>query len=209
MTKKELSHKRTHRVWIAAFFLNAVAVLILVGFFSPHWLPFLQKEVRGQVVIPAHIAPVDGDLTENGTVIEAGKPVRIVVPSVGIDLAVVDGVYDQRTGDWTLSKDKAHYAAITPYANNVKGNTFIYGHNRRGVFAPLIRTVIGDKAYVYTDNHKVFTYVLREFKDVEPSDVGIFAYEGDPILTLQTCSGTWYEDRRLFTFDFVSVEEQQ
>lgn len=188
--------------------LNVISVLIIIGFFFPEWLPFMKKETRGQVIMPAQIITVDGETTETGAVVEAGKPVRISIPSVKIDLSVADGVYNQKTGAWTLSTDKAHYATITPFANNIKGNTFIYGHNRRSVFAPLLQIKVGDKAYVHTNNNKLFTYVFRESNDVDPSDVSLFAYQGDPILTLQTCSGTWYQDRRLFTFDFVGVENQ-
>lgn len=205
---KQPPKKKIRRAWPAIAAFNVVAIGVIVGFFFPQWLPFLQKEVHGGVVIPANIAPVDGQTTVTGTIIEAGKPVRLVIPSVSIDLTVADGLYDQKTGAWTLSKDKAHYATITPFANNIEGNTFIYGHNRRSVFAPLLKMKTGDKALVYTDNNKVFTYTLRDFKDVDPTDASLFTYQGKPILTLQTCSGTWYENRRLFTFDFVSVENQ-
>ena len=181
---------------------------IVVGFFFPQWLPFLHQEVRGAVVIPATTMPVDGKITSSGTIVEAGKPVRIVVPSVNIDLQVADGQYNQKTGEWTLSKDKAYYATITPFVNNIGGNTFMYGHNRRSVFASLMGVKTGDEVLVYTDNQKIFTYSFRDSKDVEPTDASLFAYEGKPILTLQTCSGTWYQNRRLFTFDFVNVEHQ-
>lgn len=203
---RQSPRNKTRRAWSLIFTLNIAWVFIVIAFFFPQWLPFMQRDVRGAVVIPASIAPVNGQTTTTGKVIEAGKPVRIVVPSVNVDLNVADGLYNQKTGKWTLSNDKAHYAMITPFANNIEGNTFIYGHNRRSVFAPLLKLKVGEKAYVYTDNKKVFEYTLRSYKDVDPTDASLFAYEGKPILTLQTCSGTWYQDRRLFTFDFISVE---
>lgn len=202
------SKKKIRRAWPVIFALNVVALSVIVGFFFPQWLPFLQKDVQGAVVIPASIAPVDGQTTTTGTVVEAGKPIRLVIPSVKIDIQVADGLYNQKTGEWTLSKDKAHYATITPFANNIEGNTFIYGHNRRSVFAPLLNIKPGEQAFIYTDNNKMFTYTLRDSKDVEPTDASLFAYQGKPILTLQTCSGTWYQNRSLFTFEFVSVENQ-
>lgn len=205
---KQPQHKRSHKAWGLIFFFNVASVLIIIAFFFPQWLPFMHKDVRGTVVIPASIAPVDGQITTAGKIIEAGKPVRFHVPAVNVDLTVADGLYNTATGNWTLSNDKAHYATITPYANNIEGNTFIYGHNRRAVFAPLLNLKAGDRAYVYTDNKKIFTYTLRSIKDVDPTDVSLFTYQGKPILTVQTCSGTWYENRRLFTFDFVSVENQ-
>lgn len=138
-------------------------------------------------------------------VLVQGKPARIGLPAAGIDVKVVDGVYDPASGSWTLSKDMAHYAIMTSLANNQTGNTFIYGHNKTSVFAALSKIRQGDYADVTTEEGHVFRYVLREYRDVTPQDTGIFQYEGEPILTVQTCSGPWFEKRRLFTFDFVEV----
>src|SRR4051794_19365867 len=58
-----------------------------------------------------------------------GKPVRIVIPASGVDLPVDDGYYDQATKEWTLSGYRAQFAMVSTLANNIGGNTFIYGHN--------------------------------------------------------------------------------
>lgn len=131
----------------------------------------------------------------------AGKPSRIVITSQGIDLTVVEGVYDPNSKTWTLSKDKAHYALMTPAANNQGGNTFIYGHNRKEVFSKLSKVKTGDEATVYTENGHKFVYVFRSAYETSPNDDSLFRYQGPPILTLQTCSGLWYQNRYLLTFD--------
>jgi LPXTG-site transpeptidase (sortase) family protein len=136
----------------------------------------------------------------------SGRPVRIQIPSLSIDLNVAEGRYDSKSHTWTLSKDRAHYAVNTPLANNVEGNTFIYGHNRKAVFARLNRIKTGDVAIVTTDNGHKFTYKFRSAFETNPSDDSLFQYQGPPILTVQTCSGMWYQNRQLFTFDFVNVE---
>lgn len=136
----------------------------------------------------------------------SGKPVRIQIPSLEIDLQVADGHYDPKTTSWTLSKDKAHYAVVTPLANNTEGNTFIYGHNRKAVFSRLSRIKPGATAIVTTNNGHQFTYTFRSAFETNPKDDSLFKYQGPPILTVQTCSGLWYQNRQLFTFDFVSVQ---
>lgn len=137
----------------------------------------------------------------------SGKPVRVVVASQNIDLTVADGSYDPRSGEWTLSQDKAHFALISTPANNRNGNTFIYGHNTPQVFKRLADVKAGEEAQVITDNGYKFTYKYRTSINVKPRDTAVFAYQGPSILTLQTCSGLWDETRQLLTFDFVKVDK--
>lgn len=134
-----------------------------------------------------------------------GKPVRLQIPSLNIDLAVADGVYNAQNKTWTLSKDKAHYALITPLANNQQGNTFIYGHNRKQVFGSLAKIKPGAEIILHTDNGHIFTYVFRTSYETSPKDDTLFKYTGSPILTVQTCSGAWYQNRQLFSFDLEKV----
>lgn len=130
-----------------------------------------------------------------------GKPVSLEIPSLGVTLPVVDGVYDSKSQTWSLSKDKAHYALMTPLANNRDGNTFVYGHNRKGVFASLHKIAPGAELILTTDNGHRFVYAFRSEYETDPYDSSLFNYTGPAILTVQTCSGLWYQNRQLFTFD--------
>ena len=186
--------------------LNAVTVLLLVAAFAPHLIPFYQKKPPAQFVLPVVEATPTPTQVVDATPLISGKPVRIKIDAVKIDLPVADGTYNPTTKKWSLSTTHAHYAVMTPVANNKEGNTFIYGHNRRSVFAALTKLTPGDTAIIETDNGQTFHYILRHIQDVDPADVSLFQYQGKPILTLQTCSGSWYENRRLFTFDFIKVE---
>lgn len=163
-----------------------------------------------EIVIPPQAASLDmQELTVQQPVesqeLKSGKPQKLTIDSVGIDIEVLDGEYDPASHKWTLLKDKAHYALMTPLANNQAGNTFIYGHNNKKVFTRLENTKIGDIAHVQTPNG-VFSYKLRDIKEVPPTDTSMFEYRGSSTLTIQTCSGSWYEKRKLFTFDYLSYE---
>lgn len=135
-----------------------------------------------------------------------GTPVRIQIPSLNIDLAVIPGYYNAKSQTWTLTTNKVQYATITPEANNQAGNTFLYGHYRSNVFANLHRIQSGASAIITTDNGHKFTYTLSAVHVVSPSDsASVFNYQGAPILTVQTCTGLFFQNRQLFTFDLSGV----
>lgn len=135
-----------------------------------------------------------------------GEPSRIVIKSVGIDLAVLPGYYNANAQSWTLSLNNAHWGVMTAKANNKQGLTYIYAHYRKHVFYTLPKIQPGDTAEVYTQNGHVFTYKFSSSLTTSPTDTSLFDYKGKPILVLQTCSGVWYEKRQLFTFDYVSYK---
>ena len=160
------------------------------------------------VASPAQIrqAQAARQTTESQPDVISGEPVRLTIPSLNIDLQVIPGVYDQQTGQWTLTTDKVQYAVMTPPPNNSSGNTFIYGHYRTGVFATLHDIQPGSEAMIATDNGKTFTYKLASIRTVSPQDsASVFEYQGAPILTLQTCTGLLFQNRQLFTFNLEKV----
>jgi LPXTG-site transpeptidase (sortase) family protein len=159
--------------------------------------PFTQKSEQ-----PAPASDQDGS-----AVYQEGKPVRIRIPSLGIDLPVADGRFNAATKKWTLSNDKAHYAVKTPLPNNAGGNTFVYGHNRPGVFKKLAQIKLGEEAIITVEDGREFVYVFKGAYETDPNDDSVFNYQGPPMLTVQTCSGLWYQNRQLFTFDLKEIQE--
>jgi hypothetical protein len=89
---------------------------------------------------------------------------------------------------------------MTAPANTAGGNTFLYGHNRPGVFDTLHRIEPQAQAIVTTANGHSFSYRFTGALETDPNDDSLFRYQGKPILTIQTCSGLWYQNRQLFTF---------
>ena len=131
-----------------------------------------------------------------------GIPVKIEVPELGISNTVKKGYYNAENGEWTLDDFSAFFATMTSPANDSTGNTFIYGHNADNIFGPLKDAKVGMKAQVTTDNGYLFTYTLKSFKAVDPTDVSLIQPTKNPTLTLQTCSGSWYQFRSIYTFTF-------
>jgi LPXTG-site transpeptidase (sortase) family protein len=134
-------------------------------------------------------------------------PTNVSIPTVNLSVDVDPGYYDAASQTWTLSDTAAFFATISTPPNSVSGDTYIYGHNRGNVFNPLNNAAIGTTATVKTTDNKTYTYKLSAVHDVKPDDASwLLGYKGKPILTLQTCAGFWDQYRRLFVFDFVSVE---
>ena len=135
----------------------------------------------------------------------SGHPERIIIPRLNIDIPVIDGVYNTYTRTWNLTADKAQFALITPEPNTTAGNTFIYGHNTKQVFSRLLESKLDDKVIVKTSNDHSFTYQLQSSRQTVPSDDSLFRYQGAPILTLQTCSGSNFQYRYLLTYKLIEA----
>lgn len=133
----------------------------------------------------------------------SGYPKQILLPSVGINLLVIDGDYSTSKG-WSVSANAANYATITPKLNNKNGNTVIYGHDTSRIFKPTENLKVGDKVYIHTDTSKIFSYSYTGDSNVAPSDTTIFKDPeiGKPRLTLITCSGSLSQTRRIMNFSF-------
>lgn len=135
-----------------------------------------------------------------------GDPVRLQIPSLKMDLSIIPGYYNAKTQQWTLTTDKVQYATLTPKPNNENGNTFLYGHYRSEVFARLHTIKPQSEAIITTANGHTFTYKLNGVKVVNPEESAeVLDYQGKPILTIQTCTGLFFQNRQLFIFDLEKV----
>lgn len=168
--------------------------------------------VFGVTLFPKIITKMQATNLESGRQIKNevllyGKPLKIMIPSLDIDLNIIDGTYNKDSKTWTLSPDKAQYAIITPLPNNKSGNTLIYGHNTNQVFYSTEDLKIGDEVFITTDNSLIFVYKYKKSSLIDPTDVSIFGYSGPSQLTLLTCNGFFNTKRKLFYFEFEKVIE--
>ncbi len=138
--------------------------------------------------------------------IVSGNPISLSIQSIGSTHSVIKGV-EYPDGTWTLTPDKVQYAVISSEPNNKEGNTVIYGHATKAIFGYLSTMKKGDVANITTDNGYVFHYRFEGSYAVSPYDFSIFSYKGAPILTLQTCSGTFYQNRQMYQFSFTGFDK--
>lgn len=190
--------------WLQHFMRNkviALAVLVNLGSLGGLWYgnrPIHTSHVAAAAIqAPQPYKP----LSE----IIKGEPTRVIVSDLNIDLPIERGYFDQATDSWTLSADHAHFASPSALANNYAGNTLVYGHYNRKVFMALDHLQPGMKAEIITSAGDHFYYTYRNADVVAPDDTSIFTLKGAPTLTLQTCTGSWYEKRRMSHFSFDKV----
>jgi len=177
-------------------FLILAGLLLSSGHFIQYWQQKNSQPVFAQST-PASAVPAKATIS--------GFPAHISIPSVDISDNIDPGYYDKASQTWSLSLTDAEYATVTPMPNNGGGNTFIYGHNRWAVFYKLLKVQPGDLATITTTNGHTFTYQMTAQRTTNPTDTSLFTYKGPPILTLQTCSGFWYQNRSLFVFKLVKA----
>lgn len=138
----------------------------------------------------------------------SGHPIQLNIERLNIDLAVKDGQYDEKSGEWTLSPKNVHFVTSTEEPNNKAGNTLIYGHNSTPVFSSTKKLIKGDKLTITTDNGHQLYYRYTGDSIINPDDTTILNAQSDkPQLTLLTCNGWFSEHRRLMYFEFVGVIE--
>lgn len=186
--------------------LNAIGVgLIVLGLFFGY--PYITAHWQGKDLVTTSPGVVFADqpVQASEEPLVMGRASRLVIESLGIDLTVAEGKYYATSKTWQLSEDKAHFAELSVENNNKTGNTLIYGHNNKQVFGKLNQIKVGDRAVVYTDNGKRFVYEFRTAVETNPYDDSVFNYKGPAMLTLQTCSGLWYQNRQMFAFDLVEA----
>lgn len=121
-------------------------------------------------------------------------PVEIIIPSVQIDLNVDPG--EIKNGVWLISGSGATFLN-TSAAPGSGGNTVIYGHNLKKIFANLPYLSIGQKISVKTKSGKIYNYVADQKYFVGPDRVDLVSPTNTDELTIYTCWGLFDSQRAL------------
>jgi LPXTG-site transpeptidase (sortase) family protein len=141
--------------------------------------------------------------TPSPTPAKPGVPIRMVVPSIGVDSRVEEAGTFIVAGQqyWTtLPFVVAHYN--TTARAGAKGNAVFSGHvtsrNAGNVFNELYRVGLGDEVKVYTKDGE-FTYVVTRVRLVAPDDIAVMDPTIDATATLITCAGEWNPTERSYS----------
>ena len=127
----------------------------------------------------------------------AGRPTRIAIPSLDIDLPIV---VPRRTSTFPLCDVAEYFRTPTFQHPGAGGLTYIYAHAREGMFLPILtssrrrngRAMIGDSVTVWSNGNHRYTYRITQVRRHQKSLNWVFNLPPDS-LVLQT-SETPYRD---------------
>lgn len=196
--EKKASHQTLTTAFVTAILtLTFLHVLVWRGAITAT-SPSIAPTGRGTAkMLPRRdIAPTS---TAPATQKTVGMPTRIIIPSIALD-ATVENVALTGTGSMDVPKlpfDTGWYE-FGPRPGET-GSATIAGHvnwtnGSAAVFANLHKVRSGDKVAVQDENGTVFSFVIRESHEYEPSADAreIFvSNDGKSHLNIITCSGTW------------------
>lgn len=137
----------------------------------------------------------------------SGKPISLKIPSLQINLPVINGQYNPKTHGWTLTDNNVQYLVDSAQPNNIGGKTFIYGHAVRNIFGKLYNIQPGAGLSLTTNNGYKFNYRFGSSFTTSPSDLSVLSNTKKPLLYLQTCSGFFSQNRQIFIFKYVSYKK--
>lgn len=113
------------------------------------------------------------------------KATKIYIPKMDKILAVSDGFLIEDR--WVVSETGVSF--YTGSATPGRGNSVLYGHNKKGILGGLWRLDEGDFVYLILKNGQYVKYQVSEEKEIKPTQVEILNQTADSRLTLYTCSG--------------------
>lgn len=129
---------------------------------------------------------------ENQTKSDSDLPIEISIPSIQIKLAVVEGSI--KNGAWEISANSATHLS-TSGSPGEGGNTVIYGHNKKIIFANLPYLSLGRKILIKTQSGKTLTYEVYQKDFVGPDRIDLVSPTSHEELTLYTCWGLFDSQR--------------
>jgi sortase (surface protein transpeptidase) len=201
------------------------AVLILVG---PAW--FLGEageprvDLKGETVVSAATSRALASAQDQGNsaadltdlpapaqvVAEVGIPVQIAIPGLGVDSPVVQ-VGLEKDGSMGLpGASEAGWYQYGQRPGQPEGSAVLAAHvdynKKPGVFLKLNELPIGAEVIVTDDLGAAHRFVVTERFQVEKGELPaaeLFRPDGNPVLTLVTCGGSFSKSRRTYADNIV------
>ena len=165
--------------------LTAILIGVFLLLFPSFW--------RGEISWPGTKEPIIVDSALLKATEPANSPTRIIIPSVKIDLPIVEAKVVQ--GYWETSATSASHGLGSASPGD-RGNMVLFAHARKGLFLPLRNIKMGEVVEVFNNKEQKYRYQVFEIKEVPPNQVEVISQTPDERLTLYTCSG-FLDSKRL------------
>lgn len=113
-------------------------------------------------------------------------PVRIYIPSVNINLPVVQSTI--QNNQWPNSTEGISYLTSSPLPGK-KGNSILYGHNWNNLLGNLKDTKPGEKIEIEYSDGTIKVFSINAMGVVTPDQTHVLLPSNDVRITLYTCTG--------------------
>lgn len=120
-------------------------------------------------------------------------PVRLRLPSLSLDLAVIPAY--KTDSRWPTTSRGISYLASSPLPGDI-GNSIFYGHNWVHILGQLKNSQINDPLIIVYSDGRTKNFSVTEVKTVGPNATEILDPAAVPQITLYTCTG-FLDTRRL------------
>lgn len=126
---------------------------------------------------------------------------RIKIDRLGIDLPVQPAVYNPANQTWNLDITHAFYAPAHSEETGNFGTSFIYAHNRKGMFYELRGAAAGEVLELVDQNGKSSFYEYQSDAIISPDNIAELQYNRPQTIALVTCDGPTFAERRVMFFN--------
>lgn len=173
--------------------LTPTPLIMAVVLPSGHTPPNAPGGVQpNEAEIPEHLRPLVQSMSNLPLpTVGPEQAVRIQIPAIGVDAPVVQG------DGWEQLKKGVgqHVGTVNP---GQKGNLVLSAHN--DVFGEIFRELdqlkSGDQITVFT-NQRMYTYLVRQTRIVEPTQVEVMSAGEETALTMISCYPYMVDNQRI------------
>ncbi len=135
---------------------------------------------------PNRLAFDNYSYASESTVDSKNVPVRITIDALSIDAPISPVVVENN--NWPVTGNAASYLTTSPVPGD-EGNSIIYAHNWKNLFANLVEAQTGEEVVITFADGSRNTFVISSTSIVTPDTSSILAKSDDTRITLYTCTG--------------------
>lgn len=126
-------------------------------------------------------------------------PVRIVIPSLAIDLNVFPSKITN--GKWEATTKGVSYLASSPIPGSL-GNSILYGHNFSSLLGSLVKAKPEEEIEIFFNDKTKKTFIIKYTQVVSSNQTSVLAQTQDKRITLYTCTG-FLDSKRFVVTAFI------
>ncbi len=182
--KKATGKAKVFRIVAAVLIIAGLGVLGFAGF-QEMMVNYRQTQLRDEYEATAGFSHIDRDQKPEQVVIEEWQPMRLIIPSIDVDLVAVGGgdVFDKAL----LDQGPTHFQ-MSDLPSTEGGNVAFAGHRagRWNFFLDIDLLNEGDEIYLDVDGHR-FVYLVEWVEVFSKYDWGPIDTTDYAAITLQTC----------------------